>query len=63
MVTVERGKQGPLNNAKEIRQMYKVTYRFFGEVKTYTETASSAGLASIDADPLVEIIEIEKVGA
>lgn len=45
---------------KKTVTMYKVTYRFFGEVKTYTETATSAGLASIDADPEVEILEVKR---
>lgn len=40
---------------------YKVTYRFIDEEETYTQFATSAGLASLDADWAIEIIEIVKV--
>jgi hypothetical protein len=40
---------------------YKVTYRFIGTEETYTQTATSAGLASLDADWAIEILDIVKI--
>ena len=45
---------------KQTATIYKVTYRFIGTEETYTQTATSAGLASLDADWLIEILEVVK---
>ena len=39
---------------------YKVTYKFIDEEETYTQFATSAGLASLDADWAIEILEVVK---
>lgn len=49
------------NIFKKKATTYKVTYRFIGDEEIFTDTATSAGLASLDADPLVEILEIVKI--
>ena len=41
--------------------MYEVTYKFEGEEMTYITTATSAGLASLDADWAIEIIKVVKL--
>ena len=40
---------------------YKVTWKFIGEDEIYKNLSFSAGLASLDADPMVEILSIEKM--
>lgn len=40
-------------------QILRVVYEFDGEI--FTQTATSAGLASLDADPLVMILAVEKL--
>ena len=45
---------------KKTATTYKVTYRFIGEEEVYTQSATSAGLASLDADWLIEILEVVK---
>ena len=37
---------------------FTVTYKFFGEDEIYTTTCTSCGLASLEADPCVEIISV-----
>lgn len=37
---------------------FTVTYKFFEEDEIYTTTCTSCGLASLDADPCVEIISV-----
>lgn len=44
---------------KKKLQIFRVTYDFCGEI--FTQTATGAGLASLDADPLVMILAVEKV--
>lgn len=39
--------------------LFLVTYEFDGEIITHT--ATSAGLASLDADPYVTILIVEKL--
>ena len=41
--------------------LFSVTFKFIDSDKTYTDTATSAGLASLMADPTVEIISIAKL--
>lgn len=41
--------------------LYKVTWKFFEEEKIYETECSSAGLASLNADYLVEILSVEKL--
>ena len=47
-----------LNIFKKKIPTYTVTYNFDGV--TYTETGTSAGIASLDADPYVEILRVVK---
>lgn len=46
-----------------VSSLYEVAYKFVGSDKVYTDSATSAGLASLRADFLVEIIDVQKVGA
>ena len=46
---------------KQIPTTYKVTYKFIDSEEGFTDTATSAGLASLDADWAVEIIEVVKL--
>lgn len=41
--------------------LYKVTWKFFEEEEIYETECSSAGLASLNADYLVEILSVEKL--
>lgn len=41
--------------------LFSVTFKFIDSDKTYTDTATSAGLASLKADPTVEIISTTKL--
>ena len=45
---------------KQTTTIYKVTYKFIDEDEVFTITATSAGLASLDADWAVEIVEVVK---
>jgi hypothetical protein len=45
---------------KQTTTTYKVTYKFIDEDEVFTITATSAGLASLDADWAVEILEVVK---
>lgn len=45
---------------KKTATTYKVTYKFIDEEENYTQFATSAGLASLDADWLIEILEVVK---
>lgn len=49
------------NIFKKQSTIYKVTYKFIDSEEIFTDTATSAGLASLDADWAVEIIEIVKI--
>jgi hypothetical protein len=49
------------NISKKKAIIYKVVYNFMGEKEIRTRFASSCGLASLKADPLIEILEITKV--
>ena len=46
---------------KTTSNLYEVTYKFINEDMTYITTATSAGLASIEADWAVEVIEAVKL--
>lgn len=46
---------------KHTTTTYKVTYKFIDEDEVFTDTATSAGLASLDADWAIEIIEVVKL--
>ena len=41
--------------------MYKATWKFIGEDKIYETKCTSAGLASLNADFMVEILNVEKL--
>jgi len=41
--------------------MYKVTWKFFEEEEIYETECTSAALASLDADYMVEILRAEKL--
>ena len=41
--------------------MYKTTWKFIGEEKIYETKCTSAGLASLNADYMVEILKVEKL--
>ena len=43
---------------KETAQTYTVTYRWIGEEETETINTTSCGLASLDADPMIEIVSV-----
>jgi hypothetical protein len=45
---------------KTTTTIYKVTYKFIDSDEVYTDTATSAGLASLDADWAIEILEVVK---
>lgn len=49
-----------LKRKQQQTTLYKVTYKFYEE-EVYTTTATSAGLASLDADWCVEILTVEKL--
>lgn len=42
---------------------YRVTYRWIDTVEVLEVTGYSAGIASLQADPCIEILSVEKVGA
>ena len=44
---------------KQEIKIYEVTYKFIGEETIYTETCTSAGLASLDADFGIEILSVK----
>lgn len=46
---------------KQTTTLYKVTYKFIDEDEVFTDTATSAGLASLDADWAIEILDIVKI--
>ena len=46
---------------KQTPTTYKVTYKFIDEDEIFTTIATSAGLASLDADWGIEIIEVAKL--
>lgn len=46
---------------KKTSTLFKVQYQFEDEDTIYQTTATSAGLASIEADPLVIIVDVSKV--
>ncbi len=41
--------------------LYRVTYKWCGTEEKIEVFATSAGLASIDADPMIEIIEVTNI--
>ncbi len=41
--------------------MYKATWKFVGEEKIYETECTSSGLASLNADYMVEILNVEKL--
>lgn len=48
------------NIFKKQTTTYNVTYKFIGEDEIFTTTATSAGLASIEADWCIEVIDVVK---
>lgn len=46
---------------KQTTTTYEVTYKFIDEDEVFTDTATSAGLASLDADWAIEILKIAKI--
>lgn len=46
---------------KQTTTTYKVIYKFIDEDEVFTTTATSAGLASLDADWAIEILKIAKI--
>lgn len=46
---------------KQTTTLYKVTYKFIDSEEVFTDTATSAGLASLDADWAVEILDVAKI--
>lgn len=46
---------------KQTTTIYKVTYKFIDSEEVFTNTATSAGLASLDADWAIEILDIVKI--
>lgn len=49
------------NIFKKQTTTYNVTYKFVDEDKIFTTTATSAGLASLEADWAIEVIEAVKL--
>lgn len=49
------------NIFKRQTALYKVTYKFIDDEEIFTDTATSAGLASLDADWAIEILEVVKI--
>ena len=43
---------------KQTTTTYKVTYKFIDEDEVLTTTATSAGLASLDADWAIEVLDV-----
>lgn len=41
---------------------YRVTYRWIDSNEIYESYGFSAGIASLEADPYIEILSVEKVG-
>lgn len=41
--------------------LFSVTFKFIDSEETFTDTATSAGLASLKADPTVEIISATRL--
>ena len=46
---------------KQSTTIYKVIYKFIDEDEIFTTTATSAGLASLNADWAIEILKIAKI--
>lgn len=46
---------------KKTTAIYKVTYKFIDSEEVFTDTATSAGLASLEADWAVEILDVAKI--
>lgn len=42
---------------------YRVTYRWIDTTDVFVVTGYSAGIASLQADPCIEILSVKKVGA
>jgi hypothetical protein len=46
---------------KKPTTMYLVAYKFIDDEEIFVETATSAGLASLEADWAVEILDVAKI--
>jgi hypothetical protein len=46
---------------KQTATTYKVTYKFIDENEIFTTTATSAGLASLEADWAIEVLDVIKI--
>ena len=42
---------------------YRITYRWIDSNEVYESYGFSAGIASLETDPCIEILSVEKVGA
>ena len=46
---------------RKTSDLYQVTYKFAGESESHTITATSASLASLDADWCIEVLSVVKI--
>lgn len=46
---------------KQTTTTYKVTYKFIDSEEIFIDTTTSAGLASLDADWAIEVLDIVKI--
>jgi hypothetical protein len=46
---------------KQTTTTYEVTYKFIDNDEVFTDTATSAGLASLEADWAIEVLDIVKI--
>ena len=47
--------------SRKSTKLFTVTYKFEGEEMTYITTATSAGLASLEADWYIDILDVRKL--
>lgn len=50
-----------LFNKKSNRTELQITWKIIDENTTYTQRGYSSGLASLETDPMVEIIEVKAI--
>lgn len=46
---------------RKTSNLYQVTYKFAGESENHTITATSAGLATLEADWCIEVLSVVKI--
>lgn len=49
------------NIFKKQTTSYEVTYKFIDSEEVFTDTTTSAGLASLEADWAIEVLDIVKI--